>query len=92
MFLSLNTDYKKHFLILALINSNNCFNLLFFNELISTMFDVIMKSMTYIQDILSIILIGILFYASIGMIIYGGFITEQTMNEYINVYGDDVYG
>lgn len=80
-FLHLNINYERIYYILIVANSWNSLKLLFFNKLISVIVDVINKSFTYIQDILSIIMTVILLYSSIGMIIFGGFVTQKTIEK-----------
>lgn len=71
------------------INSWSSIRLLFFSELIATIFDVIIKSMVYIRDILQILFTLILLYASLGMILFGGLVTTQTMEKLDETYGND---
>ena len=80
-FQHLNINFERFFYLLVVANSFNSLRLLFFNKLIAVIVDVINKSFTYIKDILSIIMTVILLYASIGMIIFGGFVTFSTIKK-----------
>lgn len=73
-FIDQNSIFLKLFNILIILNSWNGINLLFMNELIQTIFQVIFKTLTYIIDILFIVFTVILIYSSMGIILFGGHI------------------
>lgn len=58
-------------------NSYNTVRLLLLNELIATIFTVIVRALVYIKDILSILFVVLLLFSSLGMILFGGVVLDE---------------
>lgn len=86
-----NQHYIRLFCLLTVLTSYRCLSLLAYNDQIKTVAEVVFKSLPLISDILSIIFITIFFYASIGLVLFGGVLKNTRVDVYFANYGGRLF-
>lgn len=77
IFLNKNEIWNTILDLIVITNSYNTVRLLLLNELIATIFTVIVRALVYIKDILSILFVVLLLFSSLGMILFGGVVLDE---------------
>lgn len=80
-FVETHKSKSKMILIALSIISWNLFEWILTNNLFAIIYSVATRSLVYIKDIFFCMVVFILLYASIGLILFGGTITQNTIED-----------